>query len=186
MPISNIQEEYGPQGTSRQWMIKRGVAVGNMTCDSKVVKLFVILIWRGQNQAFTILFGRIFSITMVVSCHTRNASLVNSRIPHHRVFSGRRGGAWTFNHKLLRPDVRGGAYSTSSLLSSPDPNHWFSVLDAHSSHTKIICLQCSQACFIFLEKIYTLDTVLSVKWEYSDSATARKYMPNILESLVES
>lgn len=92
---------------------------------------------------------------------------------------------------LLTTDCYGlmcivGLTPPSSLLSSPDPNHWFSVLDAHSSYTKIIFLQCPQACFIFLDKLYTLDTVLSVKWEHSDSAAARKYMPSILESLVES
>lgn len=133
------------------------------TRDFKVVKLFVTLIWRGQNRACTSRSGRMFSVATVVGCRTRNTNL-----------------------RPLRPDVHCGAHSTSSLRSSPDPNHWFSVWDAHSSHMKIIFLQCSQACFIVLDKIYALDTVLSVKWEYSDSVAARKYMPSIRESLVES
>lgn len=42
---------------------------------------------------------------------------------------------------LLTTDCYGlmcivGLTPPSSLLSSPDPNHWFSVFDAHSSYTK--------------------------------------------------
>lgn len=166
-------------------MIKRGVAVGDTTCDFKVVKLCDSDL-KGTEPSLQNPFRKNIFHRHGGQLPHQKPKPRDSRTPRHRVFSGRRGGAWPFNHRLLRPDVHGGAYSASSLLSSPDPNHWFSVLDAHSSRTKIIFLQCSMACFTFVDKIYPLATVQSAKWEHSDSFAARKYRPSILESLVGS
>lgn len=52
--------------------------------------------------------------------------------------------------------------------------------------TKIAAVRCWPVCLPSEKVLTTLATVLSVKWESSDSAAAGKAMPSLLESLVES
>lgn len=91
-------------------------------------------------------------------------NLKSFRIPHHRVFSGRREGSVDFLPTgCYGPMHILGLYSTLSLQSTPDPSHysprqkkiaWFPGLDTHSAHAKITFLQCSQVLYILRQNIH--------------------------------
>lgn len=77
-------------------MIKQGTAVDDMTCDFKVVKFSDSNLKGIKTELTQSFLVEIFYITLVVSCHTMNPNLKNFRIPHHRVFSGKREGSLGF------------------------------------------------------------------------------------------
>lgn len=94
-PISELRSTAANRPLLDSDPATEGTAVGDRTCDGRLCNS-VILIWRGHNQAYTILPGWIFSIATALSCHTINSNLRNFRIPHHREFSGKRKGSLDF------------------------------------------------------------------------------------------
>lgn len=153
---------------------------------------------RGYSWAYTIL-SRMFSIATVVSCHTMSPSLKTSQLPTVEYFleGEKQPGLPTVLYDgppwgLVTPLSPFKAWLISSTTSSlkkkvtwlPDSQHW--ILRALLIKI-LLFVQCSQACFTALDKIYALNcSSVCEMGKFWLSHWARTHVPSILESLVES
>lgn len=170
-----------------QWLTGH-VMEGCETCDSNLKVI--------QPSLHNTVLDRIRSIADAVSCHTPATQTSRpSEFLIRECFLEREKEAWTFNSRLfwLNYSTLSSEHEWSSPPLLPGKKKkrertCFLIWNTRSSPYKNnrISAVLTGSLYILRQKIYALTAVPSVKWESSDSASARKHMPSILESLAES